>query len=107
MKKIVDMEEWKCIYIEQMDLFNRKDHYDAGHRDAIDAVDDWLDAQPDAEEEYSDWEDEKCENCGAVAFYEESSGYTIRSPYCPNCGKKMKHPLVEWDEEEGWIENWH
>ena len=44
----IDMSEWDSYMSDMLDSRNVFDSYDKGYMDAMDNVDDWLDAQPAA-----------------------------------------------------------
>ena len=91
--RFVDVSAWKSFYEDKKNILDRFYTHDAGYEDALDNVDDWMDAQPtvDAVEVvHGRWVDlgrnyytvvSQCSECGAK--------YDFRSPYCPNCGAKM------------------
>lgn len=45
-KRIIDVEEWDKWYTELTYSLEPYDHYDMGYGDAVDRIDDWMDAQP-------------------------------------------------------------
>lgn len=45
-KRIIDVEEWDKWYAELTYNLEPYDHYDMGYGDAVDRIDDWMDAQP-------------------------------------------------------------
>jgi hypothetical protein len=94
MKKIVDLEKLKeiCDKIIMAGII-----YDNDKRAALNYVNDWLESQPDAEEEKrGKWirlsdEDYKCSNCNEILTTGDGChpiddcGFY----YCPTCGAKM------------------
>jgi len=91
MKKIVDMDKWDKFYWERMNDLDSDDSWENGQKVSIAIVDEWLDAQPDAEEKRGKWELGKsgciyfCGNCRYLAFPRETREWRC----CPNCGAKM------------------
>lgn len=45
-KRVIDVEEWDKWYKELTHGLEPYDHYDMGYGDAVDRIDDWMDAQP-------------------------------------------------------------
>ena len=43
-KRIIDVEEWNQLYKKLTDGLNQYDHYCTGYVDAVDIIDDWMDA---------------------------------------------------------------
>ena len=93
-KRLIDANAWKLFYEDKKNILDRFYTHDAGYEDALDNVDDWMDAQPtvDAVEVvHGRWmlthgEDGlyyDCSICGHCA------GRGRKSNYCPNCGAKM------------------
>ena len=96
MKKIVDMEEWEKFYDEKMDdLYPYEDEWEDGHKDCLEIVNEWLQAQPDADKKRGKWrksgyEEWACSCCNEYVCIGE--GYDTSDCmlyYCPNCGAKM------------------
>ena len=46
--KMIHEVSWNTLFKEMTKGLNPYDHYDMGFRDAMDRVDDWMDAQPTA-----------------------------------------------------------
>ena len=44
-KRIIDVEEWNQLYDSLTDASDPYDHYWAGYSDAVDYIDDWMNAQ--------------------------------------------------------------
>ena len=105
-KRLIDASAWKSFYEDKKNILDRFYTHDAGYEDALDNVDDWMDAQPtvDAVEVvHGRWEkytDDKFMGYGAdgrmryrkVYSYKCSKcwSYTaVKHNYCPNCGAKM------------------
>ena len=97
MKKIVDFEKLKeiCDKIIMAGII-----YDNDKRAALNYVNDWLEAQPDAEEKHGKWVRKdytistyaKCTNCNNGFVCEGEWSFEIWSEYmhyCPNCGARM------------------
>lgn len=82
--RAIDISEWdtymKCMLVGR----NAWDNYDRGYTDALDQMDDWLDAQPsltlddlrpkgrweEIEETSSGWKQHRCSLCKAEAIFE-------------------------------------
>lgn len=45
-KRLIDATDWDSFYADMGDSRNTMDSYDRGYTDALDRVDDWMDAQP-------------------------------------------------------------
>lgn len=45
-KRLIDVTDWDSFYSDMGDSRNIMDDYDRGYMDALDNVDDWMDAQP-------------------------------------------------------------
>lgn len=45
-KRLIDVTGWDSFYSDMGDSRNTMDTYDRGYMDALDNVDDWMDAQP-------------------------------------------------------------
>ena len=100
-KRLISVDEWDSFFAEH--IYNRcfRNEYEQGYTDALDRVDDWMDAHPtvDAVEVvHGKWEifDDGygCElMCCSVCkseFYDGDND-TVDHPhnFCPNCGAKM------------------
>ena len=100
----IDMSEWdtymKCMLVGR----NAWDNYDRGYTDALDQMDDWLDAQPsltlDDLRPRGRWKAYKpdgrgytcgfiCSSCSAVVYTDYSQRDCVYN-YCPNCGADMR-----------------
>lgn len=46
MARLIDAKDWDSFYADMGDSLNTMDSYDIGYMDALDRVDDWVDAQP-------------------------------------------------------------
>ena len=106
-KRLIDAADWDSFYADMGDSRNTMDSYDRGYTDALDRVDDWMDAQPtvDAVEvvhghwvrkqigKYTGTDEVVCSccryfiavTCSDTGFKEAIKGMN----YCPNCGAKM------------------
>lgn len=92
--RATDMSEWNA-YMNCM-LVGRKvwDDYDRGYTDALDQMDDWLDAQPsltlDDLRPHGRW----IERYGVSEYKYECSlchlGSDLMTDFCPNCGSDMR-----------------
>ena len=91
-KRLIDADAWKSYYTARKESLEVYDPYYDGYEDAIDHVDDWMDAQPtvDAVEVvHGRWETIEgreylgclCSNCQKWS--------DAKTNYCPNCGAKM------------------
>ena len=95
MKKIVDMEKWHQRYKFVMNFYDERYSYEYGYMNATDHIDDWLEAQPNAEEKRGKWlnsgyERWACSCCGYVCIGDNDySPNDFMMHYCPNCGAKM------------------
>ena len=96
MKKIVDLDAWYFLHIEETEDLCEDYDYDRGRKVSLDLVDDWLNAQPDAEEKRGKWidlaeGDYKCSSCNEIFTIGEDCHpiYDCGLYYCPNCGAKM------------------
>ena len=108
-KRLIDASAWKAYYEEQKNNLDTFYTYDDGYGDAIDQVDDWMDAQPtvDAVEVvHGYWIDSTsvdhlgrvvehsidCSVCECV-FKDDSrevvKRWKERFEWCPFCGAKM------------------
>ncbi len=45
-KRLIDASAWKSFYEDKKNILDRFYTHDAGYEDALDNVDDWMDAQP-------------------------------------------------------------
>ena len=45
-RRLIDATDWDSFYADMGDSRNTMDSYDRGYTDALDRVDDWMDAQP-------------------------------------------------------------
>ena len=45
-QRLIDVNGWDSFYADLGDSRNMRDSYDRGYTDALDRVDDWMDAQP-------------------------------------------------------------
>ncbi len=45
-RQFVDVSAWKSFYEDKKNILDRYYTHDAGYEDALDNVDDWMDAQP-------------------------------------------------------------
>ena len=103
-KRLIDASAWKSFYDDKKNILDRFYTHDAGYEEAIDNVDDWMDAQPvvDAVEVvHGHWVSlTECANAGVYCsvcnkkVYKEDYAWCnrknkLRSNYCPNCGAKM------------------
>ena len=95
-KRLIDASAWKSFYEDKKNILDRFYTHDAGYEDALDNVDDWMDAQPtvDAVEvihaywtgsRFNPMTDEYEEYCSHCCAWSSEYG----KPYCPNCGAKM------------------
>jgi hypothetical protein len=89
-KRLIDANKWEAFYHELKQSLEVYNPYEDGYEDALDRVDDWMDAQPtvDAVEVvHGRWKEGYlihpygCSRCWARR--------DKISPYCPNCGAKM------------------
>lgn len=107
MKKIVDMEKWHQYYKFVMNFYDERYQYEYGYMDATDNIDDWLDAQPNAEEKRGKWKLEdheyvyyaNCSYCNESFLCDGEWDYDSWEKYmayCPNCGAKMDLGEDEW-----------
>ena len=91
--RLIDVSEWDSYMSDMLDSRNVLDAYDKGYMDAMDNVDDWLDAQTtltlDDLRPHGRWVIScdgyypYCSNCKQ----EPKSG--DMTPFCPDCGAKM------------------
>ena len=95
-KLLIDADAWYEFYKNRMARLEPYDHYDNGYEDAMDNVDDWIDAQPtiDAVEVvHGRWERGiayfMCSECRKDAPISSLTGKQYKANYCPNCGAKM------------------
>lgn len=97
-KRLIDATDWDSFYADMGDSRNTMDSYDRGYTDALDRVDDWMDAQPtvDAVEiVHGKWVNAadcvcfQCSNCKKYANQPYGLTEAILFKYCPNCGAKM------------------
>lgn len=110
-KRMIDAAGWDSFYADIGDSRNMGDSYDRGYVDALDRVDDWMDAQPtvDAVElVHGRWL--KTENgirqnintgemvmaymhdCSVCGWHTGNQGRNFN--YCPNCGAKMDEKVA-------------
>lgn len=90
---IIPLAEWEQFYKEFTSNLEPYDHYDMGYGDAIDRVDDWMDAHVRNEEPKptsGHWEfindyEARCTNCGENSWIDHNAEHR----FCPNCGAKM------------------
>lgn len=107
-KRIIDVEEWDAWYHEHIKNLNSYDIYDTGYEDALDAADDWMDAQPTGrafvisekeDQKISEWKQNHrlkhaCSYGSCIggeysyAFSPTSIG-TIGSVVCDRCGEEF------------------
>ena len=84
-KRLIDVSAWKSFYDDKKNILDRFYTHDAGYEDAIDNVDDWMDAQPvvDAVEVvHGHWVSlTDCSNAGV---------------YCSVCNKKVYKEDYAW-----------
>ena len=84
-KRLIDVSDWERYYNARKQSLEVYEPYYDGYEDALDHVDDWMDAQPtvDAVEVvHGRWIDGmRCSECGQVDW--------TKPNYCPNCGAKM------------------
>lgn len=85
MKKIVDMEELKKAYQDSTRYVGGFRLYDAGFFDAMEFIDYWLEAQPDAEEKRGKWEI-KCHTSEDVFTGEIDEIYYFK---CSECKREV------------------
>ncbi len=97
MARYIDADAWNEFYIERTKDLESYNHYDMGYGDAMDNVDDWMDAQPTIEArpvvrgewiKYKlGWDDYvlrvKCSVC-------DHREYNNKPHFCPNCGADMR-----------------
>lgn len=97
MKKIVDLDKFHKYCDECFSRLDTTDHYEQGERIGLIMALDWLNAQPEAEEEKrGKWidlaeGDYKCSNCNEILTIGEDCHpiYDCGLYYCPYCGAKM------------------
>ena len=101
-KRMIDAAGWDSFYADIGDSRNMGDSYDRGYVDALDRVDDWMDAQPtvDAVEVvHGRWQfvEQRFYHGGFVNLFRcsECKVATDReSNHCPNCGAKMDEKVA-------------
>ena len=95
-KRLIDANAWKSFYEDMKNILDRFYTHDAGYEDALDNVDDWMDAPPtvDAVEVvHGRWVEDTatdmiaCTECGHA--WNTIDNCTETFNYCPNCGAKM------------------
>lgn len=93
MARYIDVDAWNEFYIERTKDLESYNHYDMGYGDAMDHVDDWLDAHPTIEArpvvrgEWVPMEPYRdilvCSECDEIC-------HDLESNFCPTCGADMR-----------------
>ena len=108
--RLIDAGNWDSFYADMRDSRNTMDSYDRGYMDALDRVDDWMDAQPALDAipvVHARWEDvketvmyvpdmkatfthtaETCSACKARVGFVGPKIY-LYDKCCPECGAIM------------------
>lgn len=91
----INISEWDAYKADMLRGRNEHEHYDMGYIDALEQIDDWLDAQPaitlDDPRPKGRWEPvdarySRCTNCKK----ERNVRTQIAWAFCPSCGADMR-----------------